>query len=305
MMNFDTLQNQPRLLIEARLQPVQGKRFQPTSFPDLGAAEFDGPNGQRMLLVESPQSIANRLEGVCWDTTTDDWVSELKGLPYIKVLDGTGEAITNSVLEAHRINSEYIARSKDFALISEEMGFKKDRPFNARKQLIPVLFKYDINSLIHGVFLEEIAGVIRLPRVLSGFIEAEDIGIAQSGGVKFNHVEPSLKEGAGNVPYSRTEYTSMKITAFFNLDLAQLRGFGLPDDACDLLIALALFKIQRFLRQGLRLRTACDLEALEVTVTRPEGFSLPSLQDLEAALPLLIGKSAGRFAGVTVVRYPG
>jgi len=44
--------NQHRLLIEVELRPVQGARFQPTGFPDLGAAVFDAPDGRR-LLVES------------------------------------------------------------------------------------------------------------------------------------------------------------------------------------------------------------------------------------------------------------
>lgn len=308
-MNFDALNNQPRLLIEADLQPVQGARFQPTGFPDLGAAEFDGPDGQRMLLVESAQSMANRMETVCWDSTANDgsgdWISPLKGLPYIKVVDKDGKTITNSVLEAHRINSEYIARSKDFAPIAAELGFKKDRAFDVRKQLVPVLFKYDTNTLIHGVFLEEVAGVIRLPRILSAFIEASQVNAVQSGGVKLNPVEPTLKDGEGNVPYPRTEYTAPEITAFFNLDLAQLNGFGMTDVARNLLIAIALFKIRRFLRDGLRLRTACDLEARDIRVSRPDGFTLPSLDDLEAALPRMIQAASANFAGVTTVRYPG
>lgn len=114
MMNFDSLNNSPRLLIEARLRPVQGTRFQPTGFPDLGAATYDGPDGRRMLLVESPQSVANRLEKECWDEPNSNWVDALKELPYIKVIDRTGEVVTNSVLEAHRTNSEYIARTADF-----------------------------------------------------------------------------------------------------------------------------------------------------------------------------------------------
>ena len=307
-MNFDALKNQPRLLIEARLQPVQGSRFQPTGFPDLGAAEFDGPDGRRMLLVESAQSMANRLEEVCWDKVSDRWVSQLDGLPYIKVLDKDGKALTNSVLEAHRINSEYIARSKDFAPIATDLGFQKDRPFDLRKQLVPTLFKYDVNSLIHGVFLEEVAGVIRLPRALSAFIEAEDVKAAQSGGVKLNRVEPTLKEGEGNVPYPRTEYTAPTITAYFNLDLAQLRAYGLADDARDLLVALALFKIRRFLRDGLRLRTACDLDVSEIVVTRPHGYVLPDMDELEAALPELIAQA---YAGtptdrrITTIRLDG
>ncbi|WP_089729557.1 type I-G CRISPR-associated RAMP protein Csb1/Cas7g [Candidatus Thiosymbion oneisti] len=304
-MNLTALDQSPRLLMEADLTPLQGTRFQPTGFPDLGAAEYEGPDGKRMLLVESTQSMANRMEIVCWSKASDDWEKPLKGLPYIKVVDNEGRGITNSVLEAHRINSEYIARSKDFTPIKDELGFRKDRPFDIRSQLVPVLLKYDINSLIHGVFLEEVAGVIRLPRVLSSFIEATDINAVQSGGVKLNPIEPTLKEGAGNVPYARTEYTSSKTTAYFNLDLAQLRAFGFEDNVTTLLIALALFKIQRFLKEGLHLRTACDLEPSSVKVTRPAGWSLPELVQLEEALPKLIAASAKHFAGVTTVRYPG
>src|SRR6266436_5989027 len=108
-MNLDKLKNQPRLLLQAILKPVQGSRFQPTGFPDLGAATFDSPDGAKMLLVESAQSMANRLEAVCWDTTANEWVAPLKGLPAVLVVDKNKKPLTNSVLEAHRVNSPYIA----------------------------------------------------------------------------------------------------------------------------------------------------------------------------------------------------
>ena len=130
--------------------------------------------------------------------------------------------------------------------------------------------------------------MIRLPRTLSAFIEASDASIAESGGVKFNRVDPSLKEGEGNVLYPLTEWVAAKITAYFNLDLRQIRSFGLDVEVEQLLIALALFKVRRFLAVGLRLRTACDLDLDGFTVTRPEGFELPELADLERELPGLI-----------------
>ncbi|PZP65101.1 MAG: type I-U CRISPR-associated protein Cas7, partial [Azospira oryzae] len=89
-LDFSALKNVPRLLLEARLKPLQGTRFQPTGFPNLGAATYDGPDGTRMLLVESAQSMANRLEVVCWDKVADDWVAPLRGLPVIKVIDANG-----------------------------------------------------------------------------------------------------------------------------------------------------------------------------------------------------------------------
>ncbi len=306
-MNLDlsALAHAPRLLLRAKLKPLQGTRFQPTDFPEIGAAQYEGPDGTPMLLVESAQSMANRMEAVCWDKVADDWVGPLKGLPVIKVNDKHGKPLTNSVLEAHRINSEYIARSDDFKLIADALAYKKDRRFSVRKQLVPVLLKYDINSLLHGVFLEEIAGVIRLPRALSGFIEATNVKVAASGGVKFG-LEPEKKEGEGNVPYPRDEFVSPDINAFFNLDLAQLRGYGLPETVYQLLVALALYKIRAFLEYGLRLRTACDLECEGIEIQRPQGFELPTLSDLEQALPGLIqAASTDAQFEQTTVTYSG
>jgi len=305
--DFAALADSPRLLLHADLQPVQGTRFQPTGFPDLGPAEYKGPDGTRMLLVESAQSMANRLEAVCWDDAADDWVAPLRGLPFVRVLDSDGEPLTNSVLEAHRLNSEYIARSDDFSAVKEELGYAADRRFDARRQLVPWLLKYDINSLIHGIFLEEIAGVIRLPRVLSAFMEARAVDLAASGGVKHG-LEPGKRGGEGNVPFARDEFVSPEIRAYFNLDLAQIRAFGLGDDIERLLVALALFKIVRFLEHGLRLRTACDLMVEHgPEITCPHEFSLPSPADIERQMPELIGTvaAAGAFAdpAVTVIRH--
>ena len=211
------------------------------------------------------------------------------------------------MLEAHRINSEYIARAKGFEKIAEKIDFQKGRPFDVRSQLVPALLEFDINSLIHGVFLEEVAGVIRLPRTLSAFVEADRATVAPSGGVKFNRVDPTLKEGEGNVPFARDEWVAEEITAYFNLDLRQIRAFGLRADVERLLTLLALFKIRKFLAEGLRLRTACDLDVCGITVTRPEGFDLPALDDIESELPGLIETvgSKGLFgeSRVLTVRY--
>jgi CRISPR-associated protein Csb1 len=312
--DFSSLQTAPRLLIEADLLPLQGARFQPTGFPDLGAAVYDGPNGNRLLLVESAQSVANRLEVVCWDAPNDDWAEPLKGLPLVKVIDKQGASLTNTVLEAHRLNSPYILEGKDksvFDMLKKELADMNEGPVDIRK-LAAVVLKYDTNALLHGIFLaksELAGGRLRLPRVVSAFIEAEDVKLAQSGGVKNDHVNPSgdTAKGFGNVPYSRDDYTAPKITAYFNIDLAQIRGFGLGQAVEQLLTALALYKIRRFLDEGLRLRTACDLEVRKLTVTRPNAWAFPERAQLEQALPGLISAVAAenRFAEprVTVVKW--
>lgn len=53
--------------------------------------------------------------------------------------------------------------------------------------------KYDVNSLLHGVFLAKsnlAGGRLRLPRALSSFVEAKDASVAPSGGVKKDEVDP-------------------------------------------------------------------------------------------------------------------
>ncbi|MGQ0619684.1 MAG: type I-G CRISPR-associated RAMP protein Csb1/Cas7g [Panacagrimonas sp.] len=305
-LNFAALATTPRLLLEAHLQPLQGTRFQPTGFPNLGAATYEGPNGERMLLVESAQSMANRLETVCWDKVADDWVAPLKGLPLVKVIDKNGAALTNTVLEAHRVNSPYILEGKDktvFNLLKGQLAQMDEGSVDIRK-LALVLLNLDTNALIHGVFLAKpdlAGGRLRLPRVLSSFIEAAGVREAQSGGVKNDHVKPgkggegqTSSEGFGNVPFARSEFTSPKIVAYFNLDLAQIRAFGLGDAVSNLLVALSLFKIQALLHGGLRLRTACDLETQDagLIVKRPKEFEMPTLAVLDAALPRLIASVA-------------
>jgi CRISPR-associated protein Csb1 len=313
-MDFQGLMKEPRLLMEAELRPLQGTRFQPTGFPDLGAATYSLSDGTEMCLLESAQSMANRLETVCWDETARDVVAPLRGLPYILVKKD-GEVLTNSLLEAHRINSPYVLESQDktfFEKLRSELGSLEIGPVNFRL-VASTLLKYDPNSLLHGVFIakKDIAGGrIKMPRSLSAFIEARGISVAASGGVKFDQVNPSgdTAKGFGHVPFSRDEYTAEKITAFFNLDLSQLRGHGLPQEVVELLTALAIFKILRFLTQGLRLRTACDLQMDgEPKVTRPAGFKIPELAELEKQLPELIRSvaSLGLFVSppVTIVNF--
>jgi CRISPR-associated protein Csb1 len=355
--DFKVLEDKPRILIEVALKPVAGTRIQPTGFPDLGPAVYDAPDSNggvvRTLLVESAQSMANRLEAVCWDDSTDDIAAELNGLPFVKVkLAGLGDGTdtTNSLLEFHRLNSPYIMTgvAKDgttFAdVLKPELGMfavaaPARRPAGRRattaeptpeaaagggdkerddvagvvnlRKLAAVCFKYDPNSLVHGVFLEKIAGRLRHPRALSSFIEASGVGRADSGGVKFDRALPKpkvagvdAKGGYGNVPFHRTEFTAKSITAFFSLDLAQIRGYGLGDDAWKLLVALSLWKVRRLLDSNMRLRSACELELVDPTINccykdvdrKDQKFALPRSDELARLLAELIKKCKPQFA---------
>lgn len=308
MFDLCPLDNVSRLLMSVPLRPVQGERFQPTGFPSLGAATYQTREGSK-LLVESAQSMANRLETTCWDAATNSPVAALDGISHVTVT--RREAfLTDSMLEAHRINSPYLLEGKDrkfFDNLKTELGGLEEGPIN-RQKLAKVLLKYDIGSLIHGVFLakKELAGGrLRVARALSAFIEASNVNVAASGGVKNDHVNPSgdTKSGFGNVPFARDEYVADRIDCHINLDLAQIRGYGLEPKVQQLLILLALYRVRKLLDGDLRLRTACDFEPLDrenLVATRPAGFKLPSLADLGEAVAAAIKGCKDQMVHTTV-----
>lgn len=313
------LEKHHQLLFTVPLEPVQGARFQPTGFPDLGAATYETASGL-CLLVESAQSMANRFEAACWSEPDQDLVPELSGLSYVRVVDDEETFLTSSVLEAHRLNSAYIenADGKKFhQTLERAIGVSDKRPLD-RRMLIRALLQFDAGSLIHGAFLESIDGRLRVARALTAFIEAVDVRVAASGGVKNDRVQPGKSdgkgaaEGFGNVPFHRDEYTG-DLFLYVNLDLAQLRGYGLDTPAQTMLLLLALYKVRAFLDGKLRLRTACDLKLKDASVpsSNVQGFALPGLGELQDALKRAISECKSMFGskdlgsknGVTTVTY--
>lgn len=320
--DLTALTQRDKLLFDVQLEPVQGHRFQPTGFPDLGAATFEAEtaNGTcTCLLVESAQSMANRLESTCWDDGGQELVPDLAGMSYVRVNDKSGRFLTSSVLEAHRINSVYVEKADKGALhemLGKEIGLAKDRPID-RRALATALLKFDVGSLVHGVFLESLDGRLRIARAMTAFIEAEGVRVVASGGVKNDHVKPGTEkssdqtaaEGYGNVPFHRDEFTARAITLFANIDLAQLRGYGLGDAPTRMLTLFALFKLRALLDGKLRLRTACDFKVKTdaVKATNAE-FLLPSKADLAGDLRTSIQACEAHLAknqGVTTVTYAG
>jgi CRISPR-associated protein Csb1 len=303
---FEKLTDEKRLLLGAKLEPVQGNRFQPTGFPDLGAATYQTADGVRMLLVESAQSIANRLESTIVGPD-NELIPELKGLPYIRAhLTEETDTTTNSLIEAHRINSPFIISDDNFKeKFKEASGYKPNNPINWQK-IAQTIFHYDVNSLLHGVFLANLEdGRVKIQRAISGFIEAKNIQEVVSGGVKNNPIDPTGKLRAknydkdvyGNVPYQRVEYTADEIMAYFNLDLGLLRSYALGDDPFELLVSLALYKVRAFLESGTRLRTACDLKLAEdLRVTENNDFKVPARSTLLEDLQQKISDCTSMFA---------
>jgi len=274
-----------RTVLEADLTPLAGSLIQPTRFPDLGAAEF----GDNKLLVESAQSMANWLEGTTWDVATNNQVPELAdaGVPYVRIVDQQRNFLSSSRLEAHRLASAYIMKGTVGDTSGEKwmetrLGLEKGRPLDYRA-VSQACFRLDPVSLVHGVFFarKDWPWQPKISRAVTSFIEAAGVKPAVSGGVKRDVVVNEAKgnataEGYGTVPHHRVEYTAETITAYFTVDHAQLRSYGLSAPATALLEALADFEIATLLDRGLRLRTRCDLVVRTVRGERPDAAEAAS-----------------------------
>ena len=135
------LPEEPRLLYKIPLRPQQGQRFQPTGFPDLGPALFriPGPDKGRdtqALLVESAQSMANRLELAVFD--------EARGA---EAGDGfsLGSVRADEVFELHgRTVTQEVGQKR-----SEGSGKRRGQP--SRHTLLEISLQHSIPSL-HMLF---------------------------------------------------------------------------------------------------------------------------------------------------------
>lgn len=305
-----------RTVLTIDLKPVVGDRFQTTGFPDLGPALYEAPDGNgnwvQALLVESPQSMANRLEGATWDEANQTQVDALDGVPYVQVINANGEFVTSSRREAHRLASAYILDgtidgepSRD--VVEKKLGLVKGSALDHRT-LAHAIFDLDPLSLIHGVFFAQKPWPWqpKIARAVTASVEARDVKEVVSGGVKTDVVDPKSSEGKGAaegygmVPHSRTEHVAQTIQALVTIDHEQLRSYGLGDDKTELLEAIVQYELARLFGQtSLRLRTACDLTVVDV-----ESSSGDYSFDLDAATSRVknaIGALNGSLGAVTDV----
>ncbi len=298
---FDALGDAPRLILDARMEPSVGSTFQPTGFPNLGAARYRRPDGSEALLVESVQSLANHLEAVGWDAPARKPTPALAGLPHVEVLARDDDTfLASSRTEPHRLASAYVRNAisddgeRGIDWTTRRLGLVKGRPIDY-PAVYRAVFDLDPLALIHGVFFsdEGYPGNPKVRRVTTAVLEADGVEEVVSGGVKRDDVAvktdaatgQTAKEGYGFVPFGRTEFTARRMTLSASVDLAQVRGYGLPDVAQRLLVLIAVWELRSLLDSPLRLRTRCDLDAVEVTVRRPDSLGeVPPLDDLAEAL---------------------
>jgi len=331
------------LIIKARLKPVGDQdRFQPAGFPQVGHVIYDAPrpNGQKekVCIVDSPASMANHLEAVCLaDSSGAELHPDLQGLPYVicvtdrqytiqngKIVldpnDPKDKLVTTTFIEGHRLASDYFLDArlngkrfrevlrKDFDICE----VKKDKTYFIYPEnwwnIYRVIFKYDPNSLVHGVmFAKE---QIKIPRFLTAHLEAYGASRVGRGGVKFDRLGKTV---SGQPIFAVDEETAREICATFILDLAWLRSLGngksgLNDAQKRLILGFALWKVQRITELPWRYRTQCYLKRdgdLQGTLEgRSVSHDLPLPELFKFDIKGLIGDCKFDSPPVVRVYYP-
>ena len=275
----DELLEQDRVLISAELQLANGSFFQPTGFPDIGACIYTDGAGQRRCLVESEQSMANRLEAVCMQAP-GVWRPPMAGrLPVIHVKDRMNRLLATNLTEAHRVASSYVLESAvEETTLQKKLEVRlgldaktKNWPLDGRDRLAQAVFALDPAAILHGFqFMQWETVGLRAARLLHARLEATlaDDSEVHYGLVKVDGIEPGMssaqKSNKGQSIASRVRYVPQSILATFEIDVLSLRERSLVpaarEDGADdgsgnraarrFMLALALWKIHRFLTNG-------------------------------------------------------
>ena len=303
-----------RLIVQADLRPTVGSTFQPTGFPNLGAAEFTRPGQPPSVLVESVQSMTNHLERVLWDDARQRPIELIGALAWVEVQAPDGTHLTSSREEAHRLSGAYVREAAIDGMsgsdwLIERLGIAAKRPHD-RQEIARAIFAMDPLCLVHGVFFSEkgFHGNPKVRRAMHAVIEAHDAAPAISGGVKRDDVafEADKSTGRGSeagygfIPFARTEYTARSIVLSVAVDLDQIRGYGLSPEQTRVVESLAIYELVSVLDGPLRLRTACDLTTTQVEVETPVGARLPPLDEAESALADAIGELGSEGSGPVI-----
>lgn len=313
------------LVLVARLEPVANlDRFQPAGFPEVGHVVYKAPRNkdgqpweENVCIVDSAASMANHLESVCIRGPHDyELVAELTGMPYVRCVTGDlengklplekREPVVTSLTEGHRIASTYfldgekldaagnlsngrfgdeLAGPNAFGIQPSPASKKAHPPADKWWDVFSTIFRYDPNSLVHGVLFPQ--WQIKISRFLTAHLEAFGAGRVDRAGVKFDRLGMT---SSGQPIFAVDDATAREIRATFILDVALLRSFGrksgekelgLNDKQKEFLIGLALWKIQRLLEKPFRFRSGCHLRCMNL---KQEDREVEIAVDIEQAI---------------------
>ncbi len=339
---LDQIYAQAHVVITASLKLRNGNFLQPTGFPDIGACIYRDKDGRRWCLVESEQSMSNRLEAVCMKSP-GVWVDELKGLPLIVVRGKNGVLLATNLTEPHRIASSYILEGKPAGKSSDlrasfesKLGLQNGGdfwPLDKRAELEKLVFALDPAALLHGFqFVQWKFVGLRQTRLIHARLEAElaDDSEVHYGMVKVDQIDPNAtreeRANKGQSIAAKSRIVPKNIIATFDIDVLALKGLSLKKDKKKFLLGLALWKIGAFLGgnpsfdprsrsnglSSLRLRADCHLELnLDEPISwignssegRTTTTTTTTTDELMGAKPAGLGSADGNNAEEPVVNF--
>lgn len=264
--------------------------FVPAGFVDVGHSVVrDASSGKNLVIVDSVQSLANHIEATLL-AQPGHVIAGLEAMPYVRltITDPDGRTRTTSSLELpHRLASGWFCKAKDLKNFQEQLA--RDILDNG---IAAATFRRCPNSLLHGVFYSQLAGldpnVAKTPRLLSAEVVAIGAQSINDGGVAKDPLFPSgegfdveglvgakataAEVGAGYIPYRHQAFIAESKELAIYLAEGRISRLPLPDPAKDVLRLLARFKLARLLAEPLDLRAHCIFQAEQV----PEELSDPA-----------------------------
>lgn len=285
-----------------RLKPLL-PTFVPAGFVDVGTSVVrDATSGENLVIVDSVQSVANHLEATLV-AEPGQAIAGLEAMPYVRltITDPAGRTRSTSSLELpHRLASGWLCKAKDLKAFQEALA--KDILDNG---IATATFRRCPNSLLHGVFYSQLAGldpnVAKTPRLLSAEVVARGAQSVTDGGVAKDPLFPSgdgfdveglvgakakaAEVGAGYIPYRHQAFIAREIELSVYLAEGRISRLPLPEPARDVLRLLARTKLAMWLAEPLDLRAHCIFQ-VETGDAIPEGLQDPAqlLADLQARL---------------------
>jgi len=280
--------------------------FVPAGFADVGHSVVrDASSGENLVIVDSVQSLANHLEATLV-REPGQLIDGLEALPYVKltITDAAGRTRTSSSLELpHRLASGWLCKANDFtdfqAVLAEDI---KDRGIAA------ATFQRCPNSLLHGVFYSQLAGldpnIAKSPRLLSAEVVAKGAQSITDGGVAKDPLvvkgdfdweavfAPPEKEsakageskvsalGVGYIVHRHQAFIAREIELSVYLAEGRIRRLPLQEPAREVLRLLARIKLALLLAEPLDLRAHCIFQV-------KDGAIPPELRDSDTLISQL------------------
>ena len=261
--------------------------FVPAGFVDVGHSVVrDAQTGKNLVIVDSVQSLANHIEATLL-LRPGHVIAGLEAMPFLRltITDPHGRTRVTSSLELpHRLASGWFCKAKELRGFQEQLA--TDILDNG---IAAATFRRCPNSLLHGVFYSQLAGldpnVAKTPRLLSAEVVAIGAQSVADGGVakdpltvkgdfdlEDSLIAPENKAkqisdnkasiyGIGYITYRHQAFIADRIELAIYLAEGRIARLDLPDPAKDVLRLLARFKLATLLAAPLDLRAHCIFQA--------------------------------------------